>query len=97
MKVEVSGHHVTVTDALRQHVEKKFERISHHNQGINQVHVTLTVEKHLQKAEANVHLAGQDIFASGKDKDMYIAIDQLVDKLDRQVVKHKEITKAAHR
>jgi putative sigma-54 modulation protein len=56
----------------------------------------LTVEKLRQKIEANVHLSGKDIFVESTDADMYAAIDLLVDKLDRQIVKHKEKIKSKH-
>ena len=93
MQINVSGHHVEVTTALRDYVSNKFSRLERHFDQITQTNVTLTVEKLVQKAEANVHVAGADLFATSEHEDMYAAIDTLTDKLDRQLIKHKEKTK----
>lgn len=90
MQLTVSGHHVDVTEPLRDYVEQKFERLQRHFDQITNVDVTLIVEKLEQKAEANVHISGADIFAHAESEDMYAAIDSLADKLDRQLIKHKE-------
>ena len=90
MQINLSGHHVDITDSLRTFVNSKFERLTRRFEQINNVHVVLTVEKLRQKAEAKIHLNGGEIFANAESDDMYAAIDSLVDKLDRQVIKHKE-------
>ncbi len=90
MQLNVSGHHVEVTDPLRDYVESKFERLQRHFDQITNTEVTLIVEKLVQKAEATVHISGADIFAAAESEDMYAAIDALADKLDRQLIKHKE-------
>lgn len=90
MQLNVSGHHVEVTTALKEYVENKFERLQRHFDQITNTEVTLIVEKLVQKAEATIHVAGADIFAAAESEDMYAAIDALVDKLDRQLIKHKE-------
>lgn len=90
MQLNVSGHHVEVSDPLREYVATKFERLQRHFDNITNTEVTLVVEKLVQKAEATVHVAGADIFAAAEDEDMYAAIDALADKLDRQLIKHKE-------
>ena len=90
MQLNVSGHHVEVTDPLREYVESKFERLQRHFDQITNTEVTLIVEKLVQKAEARVHVSGADLFANAESEDMYAAIDMLVDKLDRQLIKHKE-------
>ena len=90
MQLTVSGHHVEVTDPLREYVEQKFERLQRHFDQITNIEVTLIVEKMEQKAEAKIHISGADIFAHAESEDMYAAIDALVDKLDRQILKHKE-------
>ena len=90
MQLNVSGHHVEVTDPLREYVETKFERLQRHFDQITNTDVTLIVEKLVQKAEATVHISGADIFAAAESEDMYAAIDALADKLDRQLIKHKE-------
>ncbi len=90
MQLNVSGHHVEVTDPLRTYVESKFERLQRHFDNITNTQVTLIVEKMVQKAEATVHISGADLFAQAESEDMYAAIDLLADKLDRQLIKHKE-------
>jgi putative sigma-54 modulation protein len=90
MQINISGHHVDLTDALRDYVQAKIDRLQRHYSQITQADVTLNVEKLIHKAEATVHIAGKDIFAAAESEDMYAAIDALSDKLDRQLIKHKE-------
>ena len=90
MQINLTGHHVDITDALRDYVDTKFAKLERHFDHITNVHVILNVEKLTQKAEATVHLSGAEVFATSEHQDMYAAIDGLIDKLDRQVVKHKE-------
>lgn len=90
MNLKITGLHLEVTPALREYVESKLERITRHVDNVIGVNVTLSVDKLVQKAEVNVHLAGKDIHAEATDADMYAAIDALADKLDRQVLKFKE-------
>ena len=89
MQINLTGHHVEVTSSLRDYVESKFSKLARHFDHINNTHVVLTVEKLNQKAEATVHLTGNDIHASAVNADMYTSIDTLVDKLDRQILKYK--------
>lgn len=90
MQLNVSGHHVEITDSLRGYVESKIERLERHFDIVSDVHCILTVEKLRHKAEAKVNVNGDTIFAETTEEDMYAAIDGLVDKLDRRVRKHKE-------
>ena len=90
MQLTISGHHVDVSDPLREYVENKFERLQRHYSQITKSEVTLIVEKLIQKAEATVHISGADLFAAAEADDMYAAIDAMADKLDRQLIKHKE-------
>ncbi|WP_372879665.1 ribosome hibernation-promoting factor, HPF/YfiA family [Spongiibacter marinus] len=90
MQITVSGHHVEVTPALRDYVNNKLAKLQRHFDNITNTDVTLSVEKLVQKAEATVHVAGADLFATCESEDMYAAIDSLTDKLDRQLIKHKE-------
>lgn len=90
MQINLTGHHVEVTDSLRDFVKTKFEKLERHFDHINNVHVILNVQKLRQIAEAKLNVNGGEIFANAEHEDMYAAIDGLVDKLDRQVIKHKE-------
>jgi putative sigma-54 modulation protein len=96
MHLNVTGHHVEITPALRSYVEKKLERVTRHFDHVIDVHCVLTVEKLLQKAEATLHMRGETVHAIAEDQNMYAAIDALTDKLDRRVVKHKEKTRDHH-
>ena len=90
MQLNVSGHHVEVTESLRGYVETKIEKIERHFDIVSDVHCILTVEKLQHKAEATVNVNGGTIYADAIEEDMYAAIDSLIDKLDRRVRKHKE-------
>ncbi|WP_106420496.1 ribosome hibernation-promoting factor, HPF/YfiA family [Salinicola tamaricis] len=94
MQVNVTGHHVELTDALRDYVNEKLARLERHYDNITNVQVTLSIEKERQQAACTLHAAGGDIHAEASDIDMYAAIDALTDKLDRQLVKHKEKAQA---
>lgn len=97
MQINLTGHHVEITDSLRNYVNEKMEKLERHFDKVSNTHVILSIEKNDQKAEATVHMRGNDIFAEAHEPDMYAAIDSLVDKLDRQVKKHKEkITNHLH-
>jgi putative sigma-54 modulation protein len=97
MQLNLSGHHVEITAPMRDYVNSKLDRIMRHFDQMTSVQVILSVEKLRQKAEARLHVAGNDIFADATDEDMYAAIDALADKLDRQVKKHKEKVTNHHR
>ena len=90
MQINLSGHHLNITPALRSYVATKLQRIERHFDHVITAHVVLTVEKERKKAEASVHVNRANLFADAEHNDMYAAIDRLTDKLDRQVKKHKE-------
>ena len=94
MNLTISGHHLEVTPALRSYVTNKLDRITRHFDQVVDVKVILTVEKLTEKdvrqrAECNIHVKGSDMFAESSHADLYAAVDDLIDKLDRQVVRHK--------
>ena len=90
MQLTISGHHLDVTEALREYVTTKISRLERHHDRITNTHVILSVDKLQQKAEARLHISGADLFADSASQDLYAAIDLLADKLDRQLIKHKE-------
>ena len=90
MQLSVSGHHVEITDSLRDYVGSKLAKLERHFDHMTDIHCVLTVEKLQHKAEATIHMGGGTIHADSIEANMYAAIDILVDKLDRQVKKHKE-------
>ncbi|MDD5034421.1 MAG: ribosome-associated translation inhibitor RaiA [Methylococcaceae bacterium] len=97
MQLKITGHHIEVSEALRNYVNEKFQKLERHFEQVVDVHVILSVEKLVQKAEANVHVNGANLFAEQEDADLYAAIDGLIDKLDRQTIKHKEKLSEQHR
>ncbi len=91
MQISISGHHVEVTEAMREYLLEKFEKLERHSELVTTVKIIVTVAKNRQTAEATIHIKkGGEVFADATSEDLYAAIDMLVDKLDRQMVKHKE-------
>jgi ribosome hibernation promoting factor len=90
MNLHLTGHQLPITPAIREYVATKLQRITHHFDHVIDVNVIMSVEKLKQKVEATVHVRGKDIFCESSASDMYAAIDGLVDKLDRNIIKHKE-------
>ncbi len=97
MHIEITGHHLEVTDSLNHYVREKADRLMRHFDQVINIHFILEVQKSNHKAEASMHVSGNHIFADAIADDMYAAIDALADKLDRQIVKHKEKLKNHHR
>ena len=101
MNLTISGHHLDVTPAIREYVLAKLDRITRHFDQVVDITVLLSIEKpaekeRRQKAEVTVHVKGKDLFAECTSEDLYAAIDQLMDKLDRQVCRHKDQLKDHH-
>ena len=90
MQINIAGHHVDVTPALKTYIESKLKRIERHFDHVVDVHVILAVEKLRSKAEATVHVTGNNMHATAEHDDMYAAIDTLMDKLDGQIRRYKE-------
>jgi len=97
MNLAVTGHHIEVTESLKDYVREKMDKLERHFDELSDIHVILSVEKLRQQAEATLNLDGTRIHAEAENQDMYAAIDGLTDKLDRQVIKHKEKLKDHHR
>lgn len=97
MQINISGHHVELTDPIKDYVNNKFQKLERHHDRITSTNVILSVDKLVQKAEATIHVTGKDFFANSESEDLYTAIDQLSDKLDRQLIKHKEKIRHNHR
>ncbi len=90
MQLNISGHHLDITEAIKQHSTEKLAKIKHHFDHVININMILEVEKDVQKAEATIHVSGADLFAKAESNDMYASIDQMVNKLDSQIRKHKE-------
>ena len=90
MNLNVSGHHIEVTPAIRTYLQEKLGRVSRHFDHVIDAHVILTVDKLRQKAEATLRVRGKDLHCESEDADLYAAIDLLADKLDRQILRYKD-------
>lgn len=89
MHINISGHHLDITDALRDYVNEKFTKLERHFDNITSIQVILSPEPKTHKAESTIRIGGGELFATAEADDMYAAIDRLTDKLDRQILKHK--------
>jgi len=90
MNLNLTGRHLEITQAIRQHVTDKIVKIKNHFDSVMDVTVILSVDKLRQKAEGSVHLSGKNVFVECQDANLYVAIDNMIEKLDRQIIKHKE-------
>ena len=90
MNLNLTGHRLLITPAIREYVTSKLERVTRHFDHVIDVNVVLSVDKLRQQITANLHIRGKEIHAECVEADMYAAIDALADKLDRQVLRHKE-------
>jgi putative sigma-54 modulation protein len=95
MNLTISGHHLEITPSMREYVLTKLDRVTRHFEQVVDINVLLSFEKlkekeRRQKAEVTLHVKGKDIFVETSHEDMYAAVDQLMDKLDRQVCRHKD-------
>lgn len=90
MQLNITGHNIEVTEAMREFINAKFAKLEHYFDRINQVHIVLKVEKIVQSIEATLHVNGGEIHASAESEDMYAATDSIIDKLVRQLTRHKD-------
>lgn len=97
MNLQITGHHIEVTPAIKDYVTSKLDKVTRHFDHVIDVNVILSVEKLRQKAEITMHLSGKDLHVEADDADLYAAIDDLIDKLDRQIIKHKQKVQDHHR
>jgi putative sigma-54 modulation protein len=97
MQLNLTGRHVDITQPMREHVQDKLKKLERHFDHVTNVNVVLAVEKQVMRAEASVNVSKAQLFADATSDDMYAAIDALVDKLDRQIIKHKEKLSDHHR
>ena len=94
MNINLTGRHLEITPAIREHVTNKLSKIKRHSDNVIDVSVILSVDKLKQKAEATVHMSGKTVFAETDDTNLYVAIDNLTNLLDRQILKHKDKSSA---
>ena len=92
MQLNITGHHTDITEGIRTHIEKRFQRLENYFEQITAINIILVVEKQRQKAEATVLLKGKKLFAEDEQSDMYLALDNLANKLQQQIIQHKKKT-----
>ena len=90
MKISITGRHVDITNALNSYIKTKFQKLKKYSENIINIHIILTVEKERMKAEATLKTKNGNLFAANEENNMYAAIDEIVEKLDRQLKKQKE-------
>ena len=90
MKISITGRHVDITNALNSYIKTKFQKLKKYSENIINIHAILTVEKERMKAEATLKTKNGNLFAANEENNMYAAIDEIVEKLDRQLKKEKE-------
>lgn len=96
MKIHISGQNLSVTDALHNYASKKFVKLKKHFDRLIEIHLNIKMIRSNAFAEATVHVSGHTFFAQSENDDMYVSIDKLVHKLDRQIIKHKDKMKDHH-
>ena len=89
MKISITGRHVDITNALNSYIKTKFQKLKKYSENIINIHTILTVEKERMKAEATLKTKNGNLFAANEENNMYAAIDEIVEKLDRQLKKQK--------
>ena len=96
MNIHISGHNISVSDALRLYADKKFDKIKKHFNHLIEIHLIIKMIKSKALTEATIHISGHTFFATSENDDMYVSIDRLTHKLDRQIIKHKDKLKDYH-
>ncbi len=90
MRININSHHIDISDSVKTHILSKFKKIKKHFNQITLIEVTIISERNYIKAEAAIYLSGTNLFADAKNNNIYCSIDDLIGKLDRQIIKHKE-------
>ena len=90
MNIKITGHHLEVTNGLKDHIGKKLKKIKGHSQNILEIKIILSVDNITHNAEGNIHLPKTDLHAKCSSNDMYQSIDLLINKLDKQIIKHND-------
>ena len=95
MQINLTGHNIEITQAIRAYMHEKMDRVKRHFDNLISAHIIFKVEKHHHTAEATLSVGGGPVlFAEDTQADLYAAIDNMVDKLDRQVRRHKSKVKS---
>ena len=90
MEIIIHGRHLNTTEAIKNHVEKKASKLTKYNNRINKIQFTLKIEGKNHTVESICSVAKTTLVAEAANADMYTAIDLVMDKLEKQFLKHKE-------
>ena len=90
MEINISGHHLEVTQGLKDHIEKRVRKLEGHSHKILEIKILLSVNNITHNAEGNIYLPKTDFHAKCSSSDMYQSIDLLISKLDKQIIKYNE-------
>lgn len=92
MQLDVTGQNIEITQALKAYIAEKAERLDRHFGNLIAGHFVLHLEKLQHTVEGTISVGGRTkpLHAEAKSEDMYAAIDSLMDKLDKQVRRHKD-------
>ncbi len=96
MHIELSGHHVEITDGIRENVNIRFAKIKSHYPQLNSLNITLTVERNTQRVEASTQFFGATVAVRAENQEMYAAIADAVKKLD-SALSHRKGSQTSHR
>ena len=90
MRLQITGHQLELTDALKEYAETHLKKLEHFDTHIDQVHIVFEVHKHLHHVKATAHIPGHTLVADHESENMYQGIEKVVQKLYRQIEKHKQ-------
>ncbi len=89
MNIQLSGHHLDITDGIREAVDQRFNKIQNHYPDIGDLSMALTVERHVQAVEVTTQYKGAKVAAHAESQDLYAAIGDAARKLDAALAKRK--------
>ena len=90
MEINTTARHFELTPAIREHGEKRLQKLTRYFDRITKSNVVLIREKHRQIAEITLHVNGTDLVSREESNDVFLSIDRAVDNLERQIKRHKE-------
>ena len=97
MKISTTSRHYDLPPALKDYAESKVEHLETFFDPISSAHIIFAVEKYRHAFEVTLHVNGRDMVAQDTSEDMYASVDRVVEKLERQLLKHKgKLMKRGH-
>ncbi|GAX62064.1 ribosome-associated protein Y [Candidatus Scalindua japonica] len=97
MEIIIHSRHLDATEAIKNYINKKASKLTKYSSKINKIQYTLKIEGNNNIVEAICSAARATLVAEAIDADMYAAIDLVMDKLEKQIIKQKEKLKQPRR